>query len=161
MTTTSILLKVWALSAVAAVSVLAQEPMPGTNLACIESLTLPTRGLLAARAGHSGTVEAVVNVTSADSPPEVILHGDNPLLEGEVQVALSLSRFGPRCAGSRISFSFVFKLEDPPTDSIVPPAVRFMPPNRFELTFRRVKANLDPGRPIDNKKKLPQQKQRN
>ena len=47
------------------------------------------------------------------------------------------------CEDRTIEFVFAFKLEDPPTDHIVPAAVRFVPPNRFELVFRRIKPILD------------------
>jgi len=64
--------------------------------------------------------------------------------KSEVRVALELSQFDTTCRGRVIAIVFDFTIEDPPTDSIVPPGVKFVPPNRFELVFRRVKANFDP-----------------
>lgn len=66
------------------------------------------------------------------------------MLRAEVEVALGLSRFDGKCDRHTVAFFFDFKLEDPPTDSVLPPAVRFVPPNRFDLVFRRVKPNNDP-----------------
>jgi hypothetical protein len=69
------------------------------------------------------------------------------MLKGEVQVAMQLSRFASRCSGKEIKLVFMFTLTDPPVDSVLPPAVQFVPPNRFELTFRRLRANVDPVSP--------------
>ena len=64
---------------------------------------------------------------------------------------MNLSQFAARCEDRTIEFVFAFKLEDPPTDHIVPPAVRFVPPNRFELIFRRIKPDLYLAPPADTK----------
>lgn len=74
---------------------------------------------------------------------KLTLTGGNPGLRGEARVAMNLSRFAAKCQGRSLEFVFAFTLEDPPTDSIIPPGVRFVPPNRFELIFRRVKPIVD------------------
>jgi hypothetical protein len=71
------------------------------------------------------------------------LTGGNMALQSEVRVAMNLSRFAAECQGQAIEFVFTFKLEDPATSTIVPPAVHFVPPNRFILTFRRVRQNIE------------------
>lgn len=114
---------------------------------CISSLELPTRGLLAARSETSGIVHAVVHIGEEGHPSKVVLKGGNRGLQGEVRVAMKLSSFAPECRGRVMEFIFGFVLEDPPTDYLVPPAVSFKPPNRFDFIFRRVKPNLDPGSP--------------
>lgn len=126
----------------------AQKPESRVDLSCIGSLELPTHGLLAARAPHSGIVVATIKIGSGGALSKVKLAGDSPILEGEVRVALDNSSFTSRCAGRTLEFVFAFTLEDPPTDSILPPAARFLPPNRFEFVFRRVKPNLDSASPI-------------
>jgi hypothetical protein len=117
------------------------------DLSCVTSLELPTHGLLAAAAAESGTVDAEFYLDADGQVSKLELRGGNPGLRGEVRVAIELSKFAARCKGRQLKFIFAFTLEDPPTDSILPPAVRFVPPNRFELTFRRVKPNYDPGSP--------------
>ena len=113
----------------------------------MSSLELPTHGLIAARAPRSGTVKAALQIGPGGALSNVEFTSDEPILEREVQVALNLSQFRKRCAGQRFEIVFSFELQDPPTDSILPPNVRFRPPNRFELVFRRVKPNFDPGSP--------------
>ncbi len=76
---------------------------------------------------------------------------DDPALEREVQIALNLSKFKKSCAGRKFELVFSFELADPPADSVLPPDVRFLPPNRFELVFRRVKPNIDPASPAPAK----------
>jgi hypothetical protein len=120
------------------------QTQPATAYAsCIKSLELPTRGLLAARAGTSGTVGAVVFVGKDGKIEKLDLTGGNNILQAEVRVAMELSSFDGACQGKRIPLTFDFTLTDPPTDNILPPAVKFVPPSRFELTFRRVKPNID------------------
>ena len=122
---------------------IAQDTAHGADLSCAASLELPTRGLLAARAGSSGTVAAVIRIGKGGKMSALRLTGKNEILKAEVRVAIGLSHFTPRCAGRSLRVEFGFTLEDPPTPSIIPPAVRFIPPNRFELTFRRVMPNVD------------------
>jgi hypothetical protein len=122
----------------------AQERPGASDLSCVESLELPTRGLLAAGAGKSGTVTAAIHIGDGGQVDSVELTGDNNILKGEVRVAVNLSHFAPKCSGREFRVVFAFTLEDPPTDSIIPPAVKFVPPNRFELTFRRLKPIVDP-----------------
>ena len=121
----------------------AQEPLVGPDLSCISSLELPTRGLLAAGAGTSGTVHAAAEIGKEGQLSKLRLTGGNPGLQGEVRVAMNLSQFAARCHDRTVECVFGFTLEDPPTDSIIPPGVRFVPPNRFELVFRRVKPSYD------------------
>jgi len=109
------------------------------DYSCVRSLELPTRGLFAARAGTSGSVHVVVWIAKDGQVGKLDLTGANPILQAEVRVAMNLSKFDSRCEGQSLEFSFAFRLEAPPTDNIIPPAVQFIPPNRFELTFRRVK----------------------
>lgn len=125
----------------------AQRVGQASDLACAVSLELPTRGLLAAGAGSSGVVEATLRIGDGGQPAEVKLTGGNGALQGEVRVALGLSTFAKECKGRDIQLVYSFELQDPPTDAIIPPAVRFVWPNRFEVVFRRVKPNIDPGRP--------------
>lgn len=106
---------------------------------CVTSLELPTHGLIAARAGASGTVNAHLRLGKNGKVSELRLTGDSPALEGEVRVAIGLSRFAPRCKGRAIDLIFSFTLEDPLGDSIIPPRTRFFPPNRFDLVFRKLK----------------------
>jgi hypothetical protein len=124
-----------------------QNPVANFDLSCITSLELPTRGLLAARAGTSGTVRALAQIGSEGQLAKLDLLGDNSLLNGEVRVAMNLSNFAVRCKGRTLEFVFAFTLQEPPLDSITPPGVRFVPPNRFELVFRPVKANIEPPAP--------------
>ena len=69
---------------------------------------------------------------------------------------MQLSQFAATCDSRTVEFVFGFTLQEPATDSIRPPGVRFLPPNRFELIFRRVKPNLDfaptQPKPTDDKK---------
>ncbi len=88
-------------------------------------------------------MHAVVKINKNGQVGSLDLFGDNKALRAEVEVAINLSKFDARCGGRVVEFIFAFTLEDPPTDNIVPPAVRFSPPNRFELTFRKVKPNID------------------
>ena len=120
------------------------QTQPATaHASCIKSLELPTRGLMAARAGASGTVDAVVLVRTDGKIEKLDLTGGNNNLQAEVRVAMELSTFDSTCQGQRILLTFDFTLTDPPADNILPPAVKFVPPSRFELTFRRVKPNID------------------
>ena len=113
------------------------------GLSCFEYLELPTRGLLAAKAGESGTVRAHIRIGKDGGITQLKLLGGNPGLQAEVRVAMTLSRLNKICKNSVIDLVFAFSLEDPPTDYITAPAVRFVPPNRFELTFRRVRPNVE------------------
>ena len=122
----------------------AQPPSSSVDLSCVSSLELPTRGLLAAGAWSSGTILALGQIGKRGQLSKLQLRGGNRGLQGEVRVAMSLSQFNARCEGRTVEFAFAFTLEDPPTDNIVPPVVRFVPPNRFELIFRRVKPSYDP-----------------
>jgi hypothetical protein len=110
---------------------------------CVKSLKLPTSGLFAARAGTSGTVHATIRIGEDGQLDKIDLTDGNRILQAEVRVAMNLSKFDVRCKGQSVEFIFAFTLEDPPIDNIVPPAVSFVPPNRFELTFRRVKPIVD------------------
>src|SRR6266540_3045349 len=113
-------------------SVLTAQTIPTeADLSCIESLEFPTGGLLSSRAGTSGTVEVAVEI-GKNGKPQIRLTGDNQLLKSEVNVAMALSRFAVRCEGRIVRLSFKFVLHDPPADNLMPPAVRFLPPNRFE-----------------------------
>ena len=125
----------------------AQTTAPETDLSCVSSLHLPTVGFFAAGAGTSGTVEAVIHIAENDQPATVELSGGNPGLRGEVQVAMDLSHFKDSCPGRTVRIVFAFTLEDPAVDAILPPLVRFIPPNRFELTFQKRKPSLDPASP--------------
>jgi hypothetical protein len=139
----NITLIMFAVAALSGGSAVAQGQAQGPSLACAASLELPTRGLLASGAGTSGVVEATVHIGSGGHPAEVKLTGGNGALQGEVRVALSLSTFAEDCEGRDIKLVYAFELQDPATDSIVPPAVRFVWPNRFEFVFRRVKPSID------------------
>jgi hypothetical protein len=120
-----------------------QTRIAAADHSCVKSLELPTRGLLAARAGTSGTVHATGRIGEDGQLDKLDLTDANRILQGEVRVAMNLSKFDARCKGQSVEFIFAFTLEGPATDYIIPPAVRFAPPNRFELTFRRVKPNVD------------------
>jgi hypothetical protein len=124
-----------------------EEQASAMDVSCVTSLHLPTHGFFAARAPHSGTVHATVHLGTGGTPSKTQLVTDTPNpegLEAEVRTALAGSDFAPRCAGRALEFFFAFTLEEPPADSILPPTVRFVPPNRFELVFRKVKPNYDP-----------------
>lgn len=122
----------------------AQEPTADPDLSCFSSLELPTRGLFAAGAGTSGSVIAAAEIGRGGKLSKLRLTGGNPGLQGEVRVAMNLSQFAAKCHGQTVKVVFGFILEDPPIDHIIPPGVRFVPPNRFELVFRRVKPSYDP-----------------
>ena len=126
---------------------LAQDAATTTDLSCVTSLKLPTHGFLAARAGTSGVVTAKIHIGDAGRVAELRFVSDNRYLQGEVQVAIELSTFAAQCDGRVLELVFSFTLEDPPADTIIPPAVQFLPPNRFALIFRRVKPSHDPGSP--------------
>jgi len=117
----------------------AQVSTSDTDLSCIASLALPTTGAFAARAGTSGTVRATITIGKGGELAKLDLDGKNPVLNAEVRVAMNMSAFVARCEDRTIAILFSFTLKDPMTDYILPPAVRFVPPNRFELTFSRVK----------------------
>jgi hypothetical protein len=125
-----------------------KEMTSTANLSCVSSLELPTRGLLAAGAGASGIVHVFARIGRDGRLSNLKLDGGNPGLQGEVGVAINLSRFAVKCQDRTVEFIFAFTLEDPPTDSIIPPGVRFIPPNRFELVFRRLRPNYDPSSPV-------------
>jgi hypothetical protein len=116
-----------------------QDPESDTQFSCVNTLELPTRGLLASGAGNSGVVHAVADIGKDGKVAHLQLNGGNPGLQAEVRVAMDLSKFATKCHGRALEFVFAFTLEDPPIDSLRPPAVRFVPPNRFELVFKRVK----------------------
>ena len=116
-----------------------QEPTSEGQFSCVNFLELPTRGLLASGAGKSGVVRAVIDIGKDGTVSHLQLDGGNPGLRAEVRVAMELSKFAAKCHDRSVEFVFAFTLEDPPVDSIRPPAVRFVPPNRFELIFKRVK----------------------
>jgi hypothetical protein len=120
----------------------AQKPVADTDLSCVRSLELPTRGLAAARSDASGTVSARVHVGAGGKIASLDLDGGTLALRAEVEVAMSLSEFSGKCQGRAVGFVFHFTLEGPAMDYIVPPGVRFLPPNRFELIFRRVKPSV-------------------
>lgn len=113
------------------------------DYSCTKSLELPTKGLFAAGAKTSGTIEAVVRISKDGLVDQLHLTGRDPDLQAEVRAVMSLSKFDSRCVGQSLKFVFAFTVEDPATDNIIPPRVQFMPPNRFQLTFRRVKPNFD------------------
>jgi len=128
----------------------AQRPasnLKDPNLSCITALELPTRGLSATGARASGTVNAEIHIGSRGEVSRLDLRGGEPALQGEVQVAIGLSEFSDRCAGQTVELVFAFTLENPPTSSIIPPGVRFLPPNRFELIFRRRRPNIEEAPP--------------
>jgi hypothetical protein len=122
----------------------AQTPSADNPLFCVNSLTLPTLGGFAARAGTSGTVRAKILIGEKGKLTRLDLDGKNSALNAEVEVAMNLSQFAEQCKNQTIALVFQFTLKDPPTDYIVPPVVRFLPPSRFELIFRRVKPIIDP-----------------
>lgn len=122
---------------------LARGQSAWSSLSCISSLELPTRGLAAARASGSDTVVATVRVGTRDALPKIELVGGDLGLKTEVEVALRESKFSDRCTGKDIKLIFEFRLQDPPTENITPPVVRFLPPNRFLLIFRRVAPVVD------------------
>jgi len=112
------------------------------DLSCVVSLDLPTHGILAARAPNPGTVHATLSIGPGGRLTKMLLATDTARpegLEAEVSIALRGSDFAARCDGRQIELFFAFSLQDPAVDSILPPAVRSVPPNRFEITFRRVK----------------------
>src|SRR5882724_993393 len=129
-------------SALAALSIALSSLLPGQgpaldrNLSCVASLELPTQGLFAARAATSGTVTALIRLDSSGRLAALQLTGSDEFLKADVSVSLNLSRFTTRCGNRNVEVIYSFTLEDPATDWIIPPAVRFAPPNRFELTFR-------------------------
>lgn len=131
----------------------AQSQTSAGDLSCIESLELPTKGLLAARAQTSGVVRATISLGKEQKPDKVDLSGSDNLLTNEVRVAINLSRFSNHCAGRTLVLVFAFNLEEPAVDTVMPPAVRFKPPNRFEIDVRRVNGNIDPAPPRVEKKK--------
>jgi hypothetical protein len=88
-------------------------------------------------------VHAAARISADGKLSKLRLDGGNRALQGEVRVAMNLSQFATKCHDRTIDFVFAFTLEGPPTDSIIPPGVRFVPPNRFELVFRKVKPWLD------------------
>ena len=126
----------------------AQASMPLHELGCVGALELPTRSILSSRAVTSGTVIVTVQVGIDGKAAQIDMLGESAALKGEVQVAMTLSTFLPKCAGKKLELVFAFKLEDPPSESILPPGVRYMPPNRFELIVRKVKANQDAAVPL-------------
>jgi hypothetical protein len=126
---------------------IAQQTAARAEPSCVSWLELPTRGLLAARAPASGTVQAVVYIGEGGRPSKVELTGGNRWLEGEVRVAMLASVFASRCQGRTLKFIFGFTIEDPPADELIPPGVRFVPPNRFDLVFRRLRPNREPPAP--------------
>jgi hypothetical protein len=56
---------------------------------------------------------------------------------------MNASRFEAACVGRKVEFVFEFTLEDPPEVILIPPGVRFIPPNRFALVFRRLKPVIE------------------
>lgn len=124
-----------------------QQPAGFADLVCTTSLMLPTHGILAATATASGVVTTEGKIAVDGEIADLEIHGGDLALQSEVRIAMQLSKFAARCKGRKVRFIFSFTLQDPPTDSILPPEVHFLPPNRFELTFRRRKPNLDPAGP--------------
>ena len=77
------------------------QTKPATaHASCIKSLELPTRSLLAARAGASGTVDSVVLVRKDGKIEKLDLTGGNNNLQAEVRVAMELSTFDSTCQAS-------------------------------------------------------------
>jgi hypothetical protein len=143
-----------ALCAAIAAAVNAQTPPADTDLSCFTSLLLPTTGAFAARAGTSGTVRARFAIGKQGELSSLDIMGENQVLNAEVRVALSLSQAAARCKNRTVELVFAFTLKDPMTDYIAPPGVRFMPPNRFELTFLRVRPNIDSAPPSSAPEKV-------
>ncbi len=123
--------------------VLAQERPPDANLTCVKSLELPTVGLFAVHSVTSGTVNAVVHIGKGGNVRALDLEGGTTELRSEVSVAIELSEFSERCEGRSVALVFSFVFFGPPSESIQPPRTRFLPPNRFELKFRSLKANIE------------------
>lgn len=113
------------------------------DLSCVDFLELPTRGVIAAAAGTSGVVRAVAHIGEQGRLSSLELDGGGTRLQGEVRVAINLSQFASKCHDRTVEFVFAFTLQGPPTDSILPPGVRFRPPNRFELVFRQLKPIIE------------------
>jgi hypothetical protein len=144
------------LASIAAVgSGLADESGPTADLSCVKSLDLPTHGIIASGSPESGVVTAEIQVGEKGDLADLRLSGGNQLLQGEVRVAIQLSTFAAQCKGRVLKFLFSFTLQEPATDSILPPAVQYLPPNRFELTFRRRKPTYDPGSPPSKESRQP------
>ena len=120
-----------ALCVVSAAMLQAQTPASNTDLSCVRTLSLPTTGAFAARAGTSGSVRAAVAIGKKGEMARLDLDGENPVLNAEVRVAMSLSQFAERCENRTLILMFAFTLKDPMTDYIAPPAVSYIPPNRF------------------------------
>jgi hypothetical protein len=126
------------------------QPAPGktlpprASLSCVQSLFLPTTGRLAAHASGSGRVRATVTIGPKGDAVHLDTDGGDNFLKAEVMVAVEQSQFRTQCAGKKVVFDFDFTIvEEYPTDDVAPPLVRFVPPNRFELAFRRVKPIID------------------
>ena len=114
------------LSWVAIAAVLsAQTKTLTADYSCVESLELPTRGLLASTAGTSGTVHAAVRIGKDGQINKLDLTGANRVLQAEVRVAMNLSKFAVQCEGKSLDFIFAFTLEDPATDHTIPPGRTF------------------------------------
>jgi hypothetical protein len=111
------------------------EPAP-TDLSCVLSLHLPT-DIDAAKSQQSGIVTVQIRRV-APNVVDINLFGGNAALQNDVRAAMRLSLFAGRCK-NQDTFIFAFTFLDPPTGSILPPSVAFLPPNWFELTFRRRK----------------------
>lgn len=127
-----------------AISLGPQPSYAQDDFGCVESLVLPKTGIFAARAEGSGSVHALITVADSGGLKRLDMNGGDHALEGEVMMAMKASRFKPRCAGQMLSFVFDFTiLEENPSDHVFPPMIKVVPPNRFELTFRRVKGVVD------------------
>jgi len=125
-----------AVYAVLAISPLVRAGSPSAELTCVESLTLPTTGILAARASGSGTVKAIARIGAEGQLASLHLDGGDATLKWDVTAALEVSCFKPRCTGRKAAFEFAFTLlEDNPTDYIAAPLVRFVPPNPLRTDF--------------------------
>jgi hypothetical protein len=111
------------------------EPAP-TDLSCVLSLHLPT-DIDATKAEQSGVVTVQIRRLAPDAV-DISVSGGSPALQSDVRASMALSHFTGRCKDPE-EYIFAFSFLDPQTDSLLPPSVSFLPPNRFEMTFRRRK----------------------
>jgi len=112
-------------------------------LACVQTLALPTQGVFAPHASSSAAVRVMVTIGEGGRVKEAVLRGGDKILQAEVKAALELSEFRTDCASKTEEITFSFKLIDPPVSAMLPPAVRFIPPNTFEIVYRRIRPRVE------------------
>jgi hypothetical protein len=104
----------------------------GTLTDCVSELTLPIDGLARAAGGSSGQIATVLHIGEGGQLASVKFQGGKELFRRQIDKAMRLSKFAPKCAGRTLTVIFSFEIQGEPLDN---PGVwfSFSSPNHFTL----------------------------